>query len=276
MSRRYERVIIAVGEDDVAPAAQVGRSLATSGAALMLVHVDTTSRLRRALPGFSEDAATASSMDLLHAARGVIGVPSELVLHHAGSVAEGLHEIAEREAADLIVVAARPDAHLHGVHQVLRGAPSAVAIAPATESGRPPGLSRIGVAFLPTDAGRHGLGVARALAEERGAELHATTVVPVDTSPWLGPAVGAVATLAVVEGTLEQVAKRDLLAMPGVVGHVVEGDPVRGLVRFSEHVDLLVIGTRSIGPLHRLVAGSTAEALSESARCAVLVVADES
>jgi len=60
--------------------------------------------------------------------------------------------------------------------------------------------------------------------------------------------------------------------LPGVTGTVVFGLAGEELASFGENVDVLVVGSRSYGPLRRLVVGSTSEYLERKARCSLLVL----
>ena len=44
------------------------------------------------------------------------------------------------------------------------------------------------------------------------------------------------------------------------------------LAAFGEGVDILIVGSRSYGPLRRLVSGSTSDYLQRHARCSLLVL----
>jgi len=66
---------------------------------------------------------------------------------------------------------------------------------------------------------------------------------------------------------------RRLQACEGVTadGAVVVGDPAGELVAATEDLDLLVLGSRRWGPVHRLALGSTSERVIRHAACPVLV-----
>ena len=63
-----------------------------------------------------------------------------------------------------------------------------------------------------------------------------------------------------------------LSKLPGVVGRAVYGLAGEELAAFGEDLDLLVVGSRSYGPVKRLVLGSTSEYLERHARCSLLVL----
>ena len=59
---------------------------------------------------------------------------------------------------------------------------------------------------------------------------------------------------------------------PNVSGELLEGEPAHELARAGRELDLLVCGSRSDGPLTRLLLGSTSEALVREAPCPVMVL----
>lgn len=273
--RLFRRVVVGIGADGGTSALALTHALAPTDAVFVLVHVLEPAEIDGNLPLPERHAdATAAAVNVLIGARKALGAPCEIVVEEAHSVADGLHRVAEREAADLLVVAAHgPGEGEHRVlPAVLHHAPCPVAVAPAVAPAEPFQIERVGAAYRPTPAGRHGALLARAVATEQQAQLHAITVVPVSPSPWAGPAASVLQILARLDGTAAEIAERDLADLGQLVEHVAEGDPIHELWRFSGTVDLLVLGTRAAGTLHRILSGSTADALSTSSRCALLVV----
>jgi nucleotide-binding universal stress UspA family protein len=65
---------------------------------------------------------------------------------------------------------------------------------------------------------------------------------------------------------------RRLRGLDDVEGDVTYGEPSEELARFSEGLDLLIVGSHSYGPLRRLMNGSTASYLAKRSRCALVVV----
>jgi nucleotide-binding universal stress UspA family protein len=57
-----------------------------------------------------------------------------------------------------------------------------------------------------------------------------------------------------------------------VEAHTAAGRPADELLRLSEEVDMLVIGSRRWGPAARVLLGSTGEALLHDAACPVMTV----
>ena len=63
-----------------------------------------------------------------------------------------------------------------------------------------------------------------------------------------------------------------LCGLEDVEGDVSYGEPSEELAQFSEDLDLLIVGSRSYGPLGRLVHGSVSNYLAERARCPLVVM----
>ena len=64
-----------------------------------------------------------------------------------------------------------------------------------------------------------------------------------------------------------------IAALGDIEAHAAYGDPAEELTLYSASLDLLVLGSRGYGPLGRLVHGSTAHQLANTARCPLLVLA---
>ena len=60
--------------------------------------------------------------------------------------------------------------------------------------------------------------------------------------------------------------------LPDVEGRAVYGLAGEELAAFGDEVDILVVGSRSYGPVRRLVLGSTSDYLERHARCSLLVL----
>jgi nucleotide-binding universal stress UspA family protein len=107
------------------------------------------------------------------------------------------------------------------------------------------------------------------MAAEQHCKLSAFHAVSIPMPIYLGaPARVKVDAIArVVSGVREHIA-----AQGGVEAHAAYGDPVEELTLYSASLDLLVVGSRSYGPLGRLVHGSTAQHLARTARCPLLVL----
>lgn len=208
-----------------------------------------------------------------HAAASV-GVAVEIRVYGSSTVGRGLHELAEATDADLVVIGSSRRGLVHRVlvgdtiRAALNGAPCAIAIAPAGFAGHPVALREIGVGYDGSVESEHALAVGRALAARLGTKLSAFTAVPVPTYAAHGrsPLDGTPVTQLVDE------ARERLAALEGVEAHAAYGGPAEELALYSASLDLLVIGSRSYGPIGRLVHGSTAQELAHNARCPLLVL----
>ena len=160
--------------------------------------------------------------------------------------------------------------------EVLDAAPCAVAVAPAGLSAkRTLHFSTVGVGFDDAPTAHHALGVARSLAHSAHAELRLI---------WAAHLVArTVAIDAVQPGYLREVRagledRLERAAAPireeGVAVQTViaGGLTIDALVEQSEHLDLLVLGSRGYGPLKRVLLGSISTSVINAARCPVLVV----
>lgn len=67
-------------------------------------------------------------------------------------------------------------------------------------------------------------------------------------------------------------AESELAGLKDVDRHACYGRPAEELAIFSASVDLLVVGSRSYGPVGRLVHGSTSQQLARTARCPPLIL----
>src|SRR2546421_5355205 len=136
-------------------ALMLGRFLAEAGADLTLAYVR---HARHEDPGRELDEAHAADALLEHGADWLGDDEIERRVIVNASTAEGLKELAEEEAADIVVfgsdyrTAAGHVAPQHTTQGLLEGGPAAVAIAPANyRSDRDPQIRRIGVLADPGD-----------------------------------------------------------------------------------------------------------------------------
>jgi len=192
----------------------------------------------------------------------------DAVLATASAGAAGLLDLVAARGADLLVLGAHHGRHLHLhshelVREVVRAMPCAIAVAPAGYAARTEqAITSVGVGYVDDAAGRAVLDLARGVAWQLGAEVHATTIVA--PSNWPSAASGA--------GWRAAAAARRMAEIPGVHGAVVEGEPPRALAALSAKMDLLVIGSHHRGALRRLLPGDVAEDLSHRSLCPLLVM----
>jgi nucleotide-binding universal stress UspA family protein len=223
----------------------------------------------------AHDRAYADAIALLEAEREETGVDAELVASSATSVGRGLHILAERSGADLLVVGS----HSRGLagrvligddtRAALNGASCAVAVAPRGYQARSGGFLRIGVGYDFSPESQAALALARELAQRDGAKLSVRHVVTMAAWSYAAP---MPANWGEIVEDDRAGAQARLDELEGVEGQAVCGLAGEELAAFGERVDLLVVGSRNYGPLRRLVLGSTSQGLARHARCALLVL----
>ncbi len=200
------------------------------------------------------------------------------------SVPRALHELAAEEGAGLVVVGSTARGPVGRVlpgstaERLLHGSPCAVALAPRGYRRAP--IETIAVGFVDTPEGHAALVAAHRLAARMGARLRAVTAVHPSGALDAVAAQGTPPQRAV---TLEghhreelEAALRDALdaLAPGVAieSEVHVDDPAEVLLRISEHVDLMVSGSRGYGPLRSVLLGGVSRRLVDGAHCPVLVL----
>ncbi len=195
-----------------------------------------------------------------------------VVAAHPGA---GLHQQAERQHADLLVVGSC-DRGLFGramlgddTRDALNGAPCAVAVAARGYAKDPKPIDTVGVAYDGSPESQAALAFARTFAASAGAAVKALEVVTIPSVAFTGivpPAIGDS-----IDAMLSRAESR-MQALAGVDGQAVYGLPGEELAAFSAEVDLLVVGSRGYGPVKRLVLGSTSNYLARHARSSLLAL----
>lgn len=208
---------------------------------------------------------------------------SELV--PVGSPARALHEVAERESAELVVVGSTHRG-THGrvlpgstAERLLHGAPCAVAVAPLGYAEQAqPATSVVGVGFDGSPESVTALTSAAGLAASLDAVLR---VLAIFNPPNPAHPIFAVTThgygelVDAARGELNRQLEQAVEALPAGVAaerEVVDGRPAPALLEASASLDLLVLGSRGYGPLRRVLLGGVSGAVVNAARCPVLVV----
>lgn len=268
----FENVIVGVdGEQGGNDAIALAKQLVKSDGKLTLAHINMGYRVvAKGSSGDFDRAEHARSMALLQEALRESGLQVEVTAIGSPSIGRGLHQLAERHGADLLVVGSTAQGLAGRVWiggetiEALTGAPCAVAVAPLGYSSGQRSLTRIGVGFDYSNESRHALEVGRQLASRFDATLSAWYAIEM---PWFRSA-GMREDIR----TVMDEAKVELAKLGGVEPHVVYGRAGDELGFHSDAVDLLVIGSRDYGPVGRLVHGSTTRKLASSCRCPLLVL----
>ncbi|HUB76786.1 MAG TPA: universal stress protein [Solirubrobacteraceae bacterium] len=273
----FENVVVGIdgsanGQDAIALAA----ALRAPGGKLTLAHV-YTGELRPSTaitPGLAREEQDAAEQLLADARREAGAKDAEVVAVMAYSPGRGLHELAERENADLLVVGSCGRGRFGRVfvgddaRAAMNGAPCAVAIAARSYAQRQAPLARIGVGYDGSSESEAALGIARALASGAGTHARVLETVPIPVYPAIGM---GPPTQQLTDELVEDAGKR-LRALAGVESRAVSGVPGEELAAFSGELDLLVVGSRAYGPVRRLIVGSTSNYLERHARCSLLVI----
>ena len=253
-------------------ARRLGSRLIVAAAYTHTAHVRTDGGAAEGQARAEAEAAAQAGI----AAVGGIGAARPLVAS-GSSPAAVLHDVARAEQADLLVVGTSDRRRIAGIQpgsvteHVLRHSPCPVAVVPPSDTE--PTVRRLGVAMDDQPPARAALGAARRLAEQLGPELeeivllHAelpepmflrpgvqlTAATSVDTPAWLG-------TLA------------DDLDAPVFVRVVTEaGRPGTMVAEPAHDLDLLVMGSRDLGAVRRVVLGSVSTHVVRHAPCPVIV-----
>ena len=265
------------GRDAIA----LARLLCDPQGELLLAHV-------RALPDHARERSAeaeqgdngqplADALALLERERATSGVQAQLRAVPASSPGRGLHELADAESADLIVVGSSHRGFFgrvlmgNATREALTGSPCAVAVAPrgyAESKHRP---TAVGVGYDGSPESRQALTLGRALAERMGVDMKVLQVIPVAGPAYAG--FGGVAWGEALEEIRADV-QRDLEQAVGPLGEAraMLGIAGEALAELGEEVGLVVVGSRGYGPLRTLLLGSTARYLARHARSPLLVL----
>lgn len=270
----FSNVLIGVdGRQGGRDAIELARRLARPDASLSLAHVYSS------LPGRGASEALAfereGSEQLLEREREHASLDARLVVHGDRPVGQGLHELAEELEADLLVVGSSRHALLgrallgDDTRASLDGAPCAVAVAPRGYVQGQCELRVLGVGYDGGPESEHALTAARELAQLHGAQVKLLWVVSLQDVREERP---LPADWRQTAARLVDRCRGQLQRMNGVATDAVYGGPREELQRLSEHVDLLLVGSRSYGPARRLVHGSVSRYLLGHVGCPLLIL----
>ncbi len=165
--------------------------------------------------------------------------------------------------------------------RLLHGAPCPVALAPHDYVRAP--VETIAVGFLDSPEGHAALAAAHLLAARAGARLrviaalHPSGGLDAATAEGTPPRRG-IALEGRHREAVQAALTRALEALPAGVEIEPEldvDDPAEVLLRVSEHVGLLVCGSRGYGPLRSVLLGGVSRRLVDGASCPVLVLPRE-
>jgi len=272
----FEQIVVGVdGGEGGRDAIALASSLLAREGKLILAHIyGGDPRVHPSGRAAYEPSKRERTLELLDSTRAETGVQARLAWGGSSSVGRGLHELCEAVGADLLVVGASRRGPLGRVlvgddtRASLNSARCAVAIAPTGFMNETVAMREIGVGYDGSPESEHALQVARELAAEVGAKVSAFQ------APSFSSASVNAATLPLsdsVDAIVEE-ARHRIEALGGVEPHAAYGRPAEELAVYSASLDLLVVGSRGLGPIGRLIHGSTSQQLARTARCPLLVL----
>lgn len=136
-------------------------------------------------------------------------------------------------------------------------------------------MKTIIVGYDDTEPSRRALERAAQLAQAFGAELVVTSVAPVLQSA-APRSLGADPAETAREHVAELASAREQLEQRGLKAEYIEatGHPADSIVTAAEErsADMIVVGTREVGFMQRLLGASVSDAVSHRAHCDVLIV----
>jgi nucleotide-binding universal stress UspA family protein len=182
-----------------------------------------------------------------------------------GSAALVLQHLGDRDHAAALVIGSGHAGHAGRTalgpvgEALLHGSMVPVVVAPRGYRPDSGSLARVGVAYGGTPESDDALRRGRELAGAVGARF---TVIAAKDPPPMGEA-------GVAADRLERA-----LAWAGdaAAGVIAEGDTAEALAAASKNLDLLVVGSRSYGPLRAVLLGAVTRRLLRMARCPIMVV----
>lgn len=195
------------------------------------------------------------------------------------SVPAGLTRVAEEVDAESMVIGSSHRGPfgrvLMGDHgsRLASGSPCTVIVVPRGWVGSEADIGGIGVAYDGTGESAAALSFGQDLAGRVGASICLIGVVPkvIDAGRIAHTDRGYQSLLiSDMEKTIDEAASG--LGMDEVSTRVMVGNPADELARASEDLDFMVVGSRSYGPVRRVLLGGTSFRITRSAACPVGIV----
>ncbi len=271
----FSNIVVGVdGRDGGRAAVALAKQLSAPNAQLILANFyGSEATPANSGPGVAQSPYSESESMLIRERRAA-GVDAKLRPLPRAEVGKGLARLAACHGAGLLVVGSCQRGMLRRVFlgndasAALDHASCPVAIAPQgyTYAHR---LSRIGVAYDGSAESVRAIKTARTLEKQCDASVSALMVVSVLSIPYDEPVMERL-PLAAVELVDEELGR--LRGLADVDGDFVYGRPGPELTRYSRDLDLLVLGSRRLGPVDRALEGSTSSYLMRHAACPLLVI----
>jgi nucleotide-binding universal stress UspA family protein len=270
------------GTDRSRDALSLGAALSPSGSRLLIAHVHPYGQLEDLLgDGKYETLVRETTESIFDDVRDIVPdtVERKMRLVSDRSPARGLEQLANDEGADVVIVGSSERSGVQRVlmgsvaESLLSGAPVPVALAPRGYADRKKvSWDVIGCAFNGSAEARAALDLAKDLSVRLDAGLRLLGV----HQPVPGVSSGTFQFESVNQSLredlrreLEEAAAANKTAQAATT--LLEGDPASALVRQSEELDLLVVGSRGYGPVRSVVLGSVSRTLAREAACPVIV-----
>jgi nucleotide-binding universal stress UspA family protein len=213
-------------------------------------------------------------------AREEVGEPFSYHRIYETSASRGLTEVAEKVGAGIIVIGS---SHRGPIGRVLMGdagarlaagAPCSVAVTPrGWASNAPDRIRKIGIGYDDTSEAKAALGYGGELANKLDASVLILGVIPASVRPGRG-GFSDLAYWNLLRDDLDKelAGAVERVGVENATGKVFAGYAPDELARASTDLDLLVLGSRSYGPIRRVLLGSTSVRVMRSSACPVVVV----
>jgi nucleotide-binding universal stress UspA family protein len=168
--------------------------------------------------------------------------------------------------------------------RVIHASSCPVAIVPKGYTPPEGGVRVIGAAFAPTDEGREALNAGASLARAGHVTLRAITVLDPEHAAEQSDSMMAYhhhdTSVSESESAVKRLADeaqlREAVSKLGdgleVDMDVLVAEPADGLVAAATNLDLLVMGSRGLGPKRAVLLGSVSRKVTERASCPVLIL----
>ena len=266
------------GRDALALAQRIGD---LAGGELVAVHVHPHEPFP--LRGMRTDIEALAHEDaraLLEGQLAEAGVQARAVATPDTSPGRGLHRIADDLGADLIVIGSPHRGPLGRVvagdtaRAVIQGAARPVLVA-RHRSATPFAGQVVGVGYNGSPESHAALVWAGRLAGAIGATVRVLCAAepPQGFSPSISYGINWVALAPERRAYAESLVAEAVAELGhGASGAAVDGVAREELVKLSERVDLLVLGSRGYGPVRRTLLGGSADRIVHAAACPVVLV----
>jgi len=166
--------------------------------------------------------------------------------------------------------------------RVIHSSSCPVAVVPKGYERPEGGVKVIGAAYSPSDEGREALHAAASLARAGGARVRAIMVLDPahageqSSSMMAGQhhATSSSEGDAAVDRLSDEAELNEAVAKLGVEAEtdVLVADAADGLVAASQNVDLLIMGSRGLGPKRAVLLGSVSRRVAERSACPVVIL----